>query len=156
MSRLILCWVLLPLLCIPVRTQKSSASVGSAAEIWAQEEAYWKYVQAHDAHGWAALWSEDFVGWPMSKAHPVGKADGVSDFKSGKSFGRVLSYQLQRESVAMHGPIGITFYRAIVRVRNGDGTESTTTARLSHTWMKQGRAWKIVGGMSAPDSTPAP
>ncbi|HYL61901.1 MAG TPA: nuclear transport factor 2 family protein [Candidatus Methylomirabilis sp.] len=156
MNRIILCSILLLTLCIPARAQKASALVGSAAEICAQEEAYWKYVQAHDADRWTALWSDDFVGWPMSKAHPVGKAGGVSDFKSGKSFGRVLSYQLQRESVDIHGSIGITFYRAIVRVRNDDGTESTSTVRLTHTWMKQGRVWRIVGGMSAPDSTPAP
>ncbi|PYT96276.1 MAG: hypothetical protein DMG38_24555 [Acidobacteria bacterium] len=135
-----------------VRLEPSPES--AAAQVWSGEEAYWGYVQAHNVEHFVALWSDNFVGWPMVKDHPIHKEEVVSDFKSGNSpLSRVVAYELQRESVEMHGSIGITFYRATTHYRNADGSESTTTRRLSHTWMKNGQVWQIVAGMSAAEPT---
>ncbi|MGH9728390.1 MAG: nuclear transport factor 2 family protein [Candidatus Acidiferrales bacterium] len=136
--------------------QQKSQAGGETEQVWAQEEAYWRIVKNHDAKAWADLWSEDFVGWPFPKEHPVDKAEGVKEFKSGAMFSSaVIAYELQRESVEMHGVAVITFYRVKERLRDADGSESTHTARLSHTWMKRGGRWVIVGGMSAIDPPPA-
>jgi len=131
------------------------AATNDAEQVWAGEEAYWQIVKAHDAARWATLWSDDFVGWPRTKEHPMRKAQGVSEFKAGAMFGGVVSYELHRESVEMHGDAGITFYRASWRTRSADGTETMHSARLSHTWMKRDGRWQIVGGMSAGDTSPA-
>jgi len=138
-------------------TARQKPRTSSATEqVWAQEQAYWRIVKSKDARAWAGLWSDDFVGWPFPKDHPVGKADGVAEFRTGKMFAaQILDYELQRESVEKHGDAVITFYRVKERLRHADGSESTHTARLSHTWMKRGGRWQIVGGMSAADTPPA-
>jgi ketosteroid isomerase-like protein len=129
------------------------AQNGSDTEqVWTQEEAYWKIVKSNDAKAWADLWSDDFVGWPSFKEHPVDKQSGVAEFKSGQTSRGLVSYELHRESVKKHGDAVITFYRATIHRRDDSGAESTTKARLSHTWMKRGGRWVIVGGMSAVDA----
>lgn len=120
-----------------------------AESVWAGEEAYWKYVKTGDDQAYRALWSEDFVGWPILRAHPIHKSDISTSGLSNSNRGAVTKYELQRENVEMHGAIGVTFYRAIVLRRKADGSEGTTTERLSHTWMQQSGKWVIVAGMSA-------
>ena len=115
-------------------------------EAWAGEEAYWQYVQARDEEHFRALWADDFVGWPIVREYPSHKAD-IRLSAGPRS--NVTSYELHRESVDNHGLVVITFYRANVRRRDADGHETTTTSRLTHTWMKRGGVWQIVGGMSA-------
>lgn len=139
------------LLLAGVLIRTGSAASDEAAAIWAGEEAYWRYVQAHDNNGFRSLWADDFVGWPIVQQRPIHKSD--IQLTSG-SMNTVISYELHRESVDMHGPVGITFYRVTVHRRTEDGSESTVTNRLTHTWMKQGKVWQIVGGMSAYDPQP--
>jgi len=133
-----------------VHHARAASQATDTAEIWSGEEAYWKYLQAGDIEHFRTLWAEDFVGWPIAEGHPIHKAD----IRFG-SPSNLVSYELHRESVDMHGAVGITFYRATVRRRNADGVESTRTSRLTHTWMKRGDRWLIVGGMSAHEPQPA-
>lgn len=122
-------------------------------QVWSGEEAYWRYVQSHDLKHYLSLWSDDFVGWPILTDHPIHKTDIASQFQSGR-LSQVITYELHRESVEMHGPIGVAFYRVEMRLRKPDQSEFTTTSRLTHTWMKKGDVWQIVAGMSADDSRP--
>jgi ketosteroid isomerase-like protein len=123
-------------------------------QVWSGEEAYWRYVQSHDLRNYMALWSNDFVGWPIVTNHPIHKTDVAAQFQSGR-LSQVIAYDLQRESVEIHGPIVTTFYRVKLRLRNADHSEFTATSRLTHTWMKESDVWRIVAGMSADDSAPA-
>jgi ketosteroid isomerase-like protein len=122
-------------------------------QVWSGEEAYWQYVKSHDSQNYMALWSDDFVGWPTVTDHPIHKSQIAVQFQSGR-LSRVIGYELHRESVEMHGPIGVTFYRVKMHLRGADGSESTTISRITHTWMNDGREWHIVSGMSADDSGP--
>ena len=148
-------WALLLVMTLPIGSafaQVKTLKRSDMDEVWAREEEYWRIVKSNDAKGWADLWSEDFVGWPDTKEHPVGKAEGVAEFAAGAMWGTVVSYELHRENVAAHGDAVITFYGAKWRSRGADGKESTYAARFSHTWMKRDGRWVIVGGMSTPDS----
>src|SRR5207245_1955864 len=135
MKRISLFALLLIVFCSGAVVRRAVAAADDANAVWAGEEAYWRYVQAHDNEGYRTLWAEDFVGWPISMDHPAHKAD-----INLASRANVVSYELHRESVDMHGPVGITFYRATVHRRNADGSESASVSRLTHTWMKQGNA----------------
>jgi ketosteroid isomerase-like protein len=135
--------------------QRDTMPGSMARRIWSQEEAYWKYVESHDLQHYLSLWSEDFVGWPMVNDQPIHKSQIASQFQTGR-LSRVTRYELHRESVDMHGPIGVTFYRVKMHIRGADGKDTTTAARITHTWMNDGYGWHIVSGMSAADSTASP
>ncbi len=139
-------------LCLPAFAQEKARPASATEQVWAQEEAYWRYVKTHDAKSYLALWAEDFTGWPIVDAHPTGKSSIAPALNQrGGSLGQVAAYKLQRESVREHGPVVITFYRATVTRQNADGSKSTATYRMTHTWMKKHGVWQIVGGMSAAD-----
>jgi ketosteroid isomerase-like protein len=136
---------------IPVGTAQQDAA-GANEQVWSAEEAYWRYVQSRDWQRYMDLWSDDFVGWPIINDHPIHKTDISLQIQSGW-LSRVIGYELQRESVATYGPTVIAFYRVKIRLHNADHSESTSTSRIMHTWMKKDDVWQIVGGMSADDST---
>jgi ketosteroid isomerase-like protein len=45
--------------------------------------------------------------------------------------------------------VGITQYSVKSSFTGADGKKETFTSRITHTWLKTGEGWKIVGGMSA-------
>ncbi len=133
----------------PRATAEKTSATG---QVWAGEEAYWRYVKARDVKDYLALWSERFMGWPISADHPAGKASLEAVLRGpGAGLGNVVAYKLQRESVRQHGPVVITYYRVTVTRREANGSASTITYRLSHIWLKKHGVWQIVGGMSAVD-----
>lgn len=130
----------------------TGAKSSATEQVWAGEEAYWRYVKSHDVKDYLALWSERFMGWPIVDEHPAGKRSLEAVLRGpGASLGNVIAYKLQRESVRQHGPVVITYYRVTVTRREANGSESTITYRLSHTWLKEHGVWQIVGGMSTVD-----
>lgn len=142
-------------MCVSASAQQEPSSTRATEQVWAGEESYWQYVKAHDVKNYMALWAKDFAGWPISDQHPIHWADIASFVTKKGSLTQVASYNLHRESVEMHGPAVMTYYRATVRRHNADGSESTKIYRMTHTWMKRDGKWQIVGGMSAMDIPPA-
>ncbi len=143
------------LLCLSGFAQQKSRAASPTEQVWAGEQAYWRYVKAHDVTRYLALWSDDFTGWPIVNEHPEHKAEVGAFLKANGSLGHVVAYELHRESVEMHGDAVITFYRAMVSRSNADGSVSTTTSRMTPTWMNKTGPWQIGGGMSAVDPPPA-
>lgn len=139
--------------CVSAFAQQAASS--AKEEVWAGEEAYWQYVKAHDVKDYMALWARDFAGWPISDEHPIQWSDIASFVTKKGSLTQVVSYELHRENVELHGPVAITYYRATVRRHSADGSESTKTYRITHTWMNHGGKWQIISGMSAMDVAPA-
>jgi ketosteroid isomerase-like protein len=119
-------------------------------EVWQMEEVYWKDVQNANIGHYMTLWHENFLGWPRDRELPVGK-DGLEDGARKKmAVGRVSSYEILSKAVSVVGNVGTTQYSVkVVRTMN-NGKQETYTSRVTHTWLKTGSSWQIVGGMSAP------
>lgn len=154
-AKTVFAWTLLLSLTIPCSSsiaQQRPRGASATEQVWAGEEAYWRYVKEHDVKDYLGLWADDFMGWPIVDAHPAGKSSIAPVLnRHGGSLGQVVSYKLQRESVREHGPVVITFYRATVTRNNAAGSASTSTYRMTHAWMKEQGVWQIVSGMSAVD-----
>jgi ketosteroid isomerase-like protein len=119
-------------------------------EVWQMEEAYWNDVKASNAEHYSTLWHSSFLGWPRDRDHPVGKKDLTEGSAKKMAAGRVVSYEFLSKAVTAVGNVGVTQY-SVKAVRAGkDGTKETYTSRVTHTWLKTGGTWEIIGGMSAP------
>jgi len=135
----------------------ASLSIASEASdetrIWNLERAYWEYVKVNDLEKYRSLWHENFVGWPSVNAAPVRK-DHITDWiTSNTSRGlKLQSYAIEQLAVRVTGDVAIDHYRIKADWANGDtGDLSQTDAvRITHTWMRIGNTWQIIGGMSAP------
>ena len=140
-----LCLSSLPALAAPPPDPESR----SVSEVWAREDAYWKYVKAGDVDAYRTLWDERFTGWPCPNAHPQTKAavgDWVRDIRDKKIS---LEYSLTREAAKDFGSFVIVYYRTPIVSKLADGSVKNAGReyKFTHTWMKVGSAWLIIGGM---------
>ena len=133
---------------------RPSAGQQSANEqaVWKLEADYWKYVKAVDLEGYRTLWHKDFVGWPSSKSQPARK-DHITDWITAYTDKgmRLQWFSIQPAASQATENIVIVHYwvTSFWADKAGQG-EPPDTSRITHTWIKSGDGWQILGGMSVP------
>ena len=124
-------------------------------QIWDLEKAYWEYVKANNLEKYRALWHERFLGWPYSSSSPARK-DHITDWiTANTSKGvKLQSYNLEQVAIQITGNIAANHYR-IKMTWSGPGPTDikTETLRIHHTWIRTGKTWQILAGMSAPPNS---
>jgi len=128
-------------------------------EVWALEDAYWRYVREGDVERYLSLWHEDFIGWPCTadSLHPVRKAAAGAWIRSIRDQKSRLSVSLRREGIQHFGAVMVVHYSTPVITAYPDGhtTGKDQLYKFTHTWMRVGSTWQIIGGMCAPlDAAP--
>ena len=127
-------------------------SAKDETQVWNLEKAYWEYVKANDVEKYRALWRDDFVAWPPSSSAPVRK-DHLTDWLTENiSKGiKLQSFAIEQLAIQIVRDTAIVHYR-IKMVWAGTGpTESNTEIlRATHTWLRTGNTFQIIGGMAAP------
>ena len=119
-------------------------------EVWRMEEAYQQYWKDGDVERYMTLWHDNFIGWPDGSGQPTRK-DGIRrSFQQYVADGWTMT-ELRVEAVQRFGGIAVTHYVASGVSR--DGSESWTR-KITHTWIRIGNTWQIIGGMSAPTKRP--
>ena len=140
----------------PGHTASAVADSNSLSLVWQRETDYWRYVKAGDAESFESLWHKDFIGWPCGQEHPKRKASIGDWVRNIRAKHIQVASTLTREGAEDFGNAVVVHYR-ITRVDTypdgkveGKGKES----KITHTWMKVGDSWLIIGGMcgTLPDS----
>jgi len=121
--------------------------------LWNLEHEYWRHVQDNDLHAYLALWHKDFVGWPSVSAAPFHK-DHITDWiTSQTSKGLTLkSSEFKPAAMQITGDIAVLYYWLTYQWLDKDGNGAPHTIRVTHTWLKDGKEWRIIGGMSMPEA----
>jgi ketosteroid isomerase-like protein len=126
-----------------------------ADQVWSQEQAYWKYVQANDLEAYRSLWHPDFLGWPSVSPEPVRKSQITDWVTTHTSKGE--SYKLdnlERLVIQMNGNYATTTYRVRGAWVGKNGMGDPSTVRIIHTWLHEPDGkWQIISGMSAPTNS---
>jgi ketosteroid isomerase-like protein len=120
--------------------------------VWQLEEDYWRYVSTGDVDAYVQLWHEDFIGWPCFELEPKGKADIGSWVREIRDKQWKLTYVLKPLANQSFGDdVVVVHYAAEYVYDYGDGTKSGAGLwrKFTHTWMRMGDSWQIVGGMCA-------
>ena len=130
-----------------------ASQASDETQIWNLEKAYWEYVKANDLQKYRALWHDDFVGWPSVNAAPVRKnhiTDWITD-NTAKDL-KLQSYAIERLAIQVTGDVAIDHYRIKADWAKSDTSDilRTDAVRITHTWIRIGNTWQIIGGMSAP------
>jgi hypothetical protein len=139
----------------PVKSSPATLTLSPAEQAaWKGEETYWQFQKTDERNAFLALWDERFVGRPRRTSVPVDKDKMREDLNRAPDR-KVLDYKLEPLSVREYGGnVVITLYRATVCSTDNSGKdEQTRSYRLTHTWMKTGQAWQIIGGMSSADNS---
>ena len=103
-----------------------SAESQNVSEVWAREDDYWRFVKAGDVESYVTLWHEKFIGQEDSRLHPFSRMKAQRT-----SARRRRALSLHKVDVYPDGRV------------EGRGPES----KITHTWMRVGNTWQIVGGM---------
>jgi ketosteroid isomerase-like protein len=126
-----------------------SQSSADEHSLWKLEHLYWDYVQANDLNSYRALWHKDFIGWPAVSAAPVNKAHITDWITSETSQGRTFkTVEFKPASLHVNGDVAVTYYWITYKWMNKDGDAATRTLRVTHTLLRDGKDWHIIGGMS--------
>jgi ketosteroid isomerase-like protein len=130
----------------------SACLAQDADQVWSEEQAYWKYVQANNLDAYRSLWHSDFLGWPSVSPEPLRKAQITDWITTHTSKGETYKLDsLERLVVKVNGSYGTTTYRVRGAWVDKNGKGDATSVRIIHTWVRgpDGK-WQIISGMSAP------
>jgi hypothetical protein len=124
--------------------------------LWKLEQDYFRYVEDNNLQGYLGLWNKDFLGWPSVNAAPVQK-DHITDWITAQTSKGLAfkSIELKPAAIQITGDVGVTCYWITFKWIDKNGSGATRLLRITHTWLRNGKDWQIIGGMSMPQgSTP--
>jgi hypothetical protein len=129
--------------------EQPSAASPSISTVWQLEDDYWRFVRAGDVDRYVLLWHDQFIGWPCGRAHPARK-DAIGDWVREVRDKRIaVAVDLTREGAQDFGNIVVVHYRftRVDTYPDGRVEGRGTSSKITHTWMKVGDTYQIVGGM---------
>ena len=118
-------------------------------EVWALEEAYISAFKNARHNEIASMLHRDFLGWPRESEWPSEKSDVARFLKENFPQPLEMGFELNRAGIRVSGDVVITHYLVMIRGEDSVGTGQVQAVRITHTWIKEGAHWKILGGMSS-------
>ena len=130
-----------------------SQALGDEQTLWGLERAYWHYVEDNDLAAYSDLWHKDFLGWPSVSSAPVRK-DHITDWITSQT-AKGLAFktvEFKTAAIQITGDVAFACYWVTFRWVDKEGSGSPHTFRITHAWLRSGKDWRIIGGMSMPES----
>lgn len=128
----------------------------SVSQVWRLEDDYWRFVIAGDVENYVSLWHDKFIGWPCGQEHPKRKATIGNWVQEVRDKQIRVAVDLTREGAEDFGNVVVVHYRFTRVDTYPDGKVQGTgkESKITHTWMRVGDSWLIIGGMcgTLPDS----
>jgi hypothetical protein len=152
--------ILLPMIIILAFTFLSFPQVYSATagtdnrrdtvkeEIWALEEAYFANLYKADYEGVLAIVHSQFLGWPAAVAQPIDKDESARFMKQLVPKPTSCTFNIERSGIRLLEKAALTQYNIYVNCSDIAGKAKTQSSRITHTWVKEGTRWRLLGGMS--------
>jgi len=154
-KQILVAWVIVFISILPVFAQarqandkceeKSMSGDKVKEEIWVLEEAYFASLYKADYEALLSLVHSQFLGWPSSVAQPVDKEGSARFMKQLVPKPTACTLKIEREGIRILGEVALTQY--IIHVSD-PATGKTQLTRITHTWVKDGGRWQLLGGMS--------
>ena len=116
--------------------------------IWALEEAYFKNLYQANYEGVLALVHNQFLGWPGAVPQPIGKEESARFMKQLVPKPVSCTLKIDRAGIRVLEGIALTQYTLHVNFDDTGGKGKKQSSRITHTWVKEGGSWKLLGGMS--------
>jgi len=117
-------------------------------EIWALEEAYFANLYKANYEGVLALVHSQFLGWPGAVPQPIDREESARFMKQLVPKPTSCHFKIERAGIRLPGEVVLTQYNIQVNCSDPAGVTKTQLSRITHTWVKEGAGWKLLGGMS--------
>lgn len=136
---------------VRLRKQKRAVGMKNKAEekIWLLEEAYWAHIYQADYKPVLAMVHRKFLGWPNATAKPINKNGFVSFIEQALLRPGSCVVKIERKGITVLGKVALTqSILHVIRSGNAATAPKRSSRRITHTWVKEGKSWKLLGGMS--------
>lgn len=140
--------MVLPLQSYATSMDTTGKKITTQDEIWTLEEAYFTNLYQANYEGVLALVHSAFLGWPDSVPQPLGKEESARFMKQLIARPSSCSLRIERAGIRILKDIVLTQYTLRVQCVNTPGAPKTLSSRITHTWVKEGDRWALLGGMS--------
>lgn len=117
-------------------------------EIWALEEAYFANLYKANYEGVLAIVHSQFLGWPGAVPQPIDREESARFMKQLVPKPTSCTFKIERAGIRLLGEVALTQYTICVNCSDTADVAKTQSSRITHTWVKEGDRWKLLGGMS--------
>ncbi len=117
--------------------------------LWALEDTYVTAYRAADHDAILALLHEDFLGWPDSEDVLTAFAQVPGFLQERYGVPGTWDFRIERKGIRIRGGVAITHYLLVVTPSDAGSGGQPQATRITHTWIREGPDWKILGGMSS-------
>jgi hypothetical protein len=117
------------------------------AAIWELEEHYWNCWIKEDMEGYMSLLHEDFMGWASSLETPGDKKAAREFVQNFWSQIKLFAFEMKPCAIKIVDDTALVHY--FLLWKDEDENQIGNSYRITHTWLKQGGTWQVIGGMSS-------
>ncbi len=118
-------------------------------EIWVLEEAYFTNLYKANYVGVLGVVHDQFLGWPGATVpQPITKEESARFMRQLISKPTSCTLKIERAGIRLLADVALTQYTLHVNCVDTAGVTKTQISRITHTWVKEGVCWKLLGGMS--------
>ncbi|MFO1314713.1 MAG: nuclear transport factor 2 family protein [Burkholderiales bacterium] len=117
-------------------------------DIWSLEHAYFSRLYRADHDGVLALVHDQFLAWPAGVAQPIGKEESARFMRQLVPAPTSCTVAIGRGGIRVLADVALTEYTLRVDCGSAGGTARSQTSRITHTWVRAGKRWQLLGGMS--------
>ena len=155
MKNTVLLWTIILALILLSYSQADSATTDRVnrrntveEKIWALEEAYFTNLYQANYEGVLAIVHSQFLGWPGAVPQPIDGEESARFMKQLVPTPTSCTLKIERAGIRLLGEVALTQYTLQVNCGDTAGVGKTQSSRITHTWVKEGARWKLLGGMS--------
>ncbi len=116
--------------------------------IWASEEAYFANLYKANYDEVLVLVDDQFLGWPGGLPQPIGREESARFMKQLIPKPTSCTIRIERAGIRVLGTVALTQYTLHINCSDPTDASKTQSSRITHTWVKEGAGWKLLGGMS--------
>ncbi len=116
-------------------------------KIWEMEKNYWEFWIKGDIDGYMTIVHDDFIGWPASAKEPIEKEEGRDFVEKLLTQTKPINFDIKPLGISIIDNVAVVHY--FLFWKDAEGNKVGKPYRITHTWIKQGGEWKVIGGMSS-------
>lgn len=116
------------------------------AIIWAKEQAIYAARGRGDMGPYKASLARDYAAWPPTTAQPMGPAN-LTLKQSGSTVINQELLTMQFVKIVINGDAAVIYYTTH-RTRLPTGAPVDERFEVTHSWVFQDGAWRVMGGMA--------
>ena len=132
----------------PAAADTNAGKDRTEEEIWAREEAYFSNLYKANYEGMLSHVHNQFLGWPSAALQPIDKEGSAHFMKQLAPKPTGCTFTIERAGIRLMREVALTHYIIRVHCGDADGKAKADVSRITHTWVKEGSHWSLLGGMS--------